>query len=496
MSPTRREFIRFVVQGSVIAGCPMDLALFAAPPARPAVEGEQNAICHQVRDGRRFDRPAVGERHDVVIVGGGISGLTAAYDLGDRDYLLLEKDPYFGGNAYLEEHEGQIYGTGSAFITTDELPLMGLAKEIGLEMLPVDQFDGTIVNGQFTPDTWGEGAARLPYPPVVREGFRQFRRAMLDIRIRGREAELDNQPFSDYMRDYPPEVKLWWDGFGPSNWGAQSHETSALVGIDAMRWVSPENMQDTRRAWPGGNGAISHRLVQLLSPKHAQRMRAGATIVAVEPEKSEVQVTYVLGGEARRVAAKTVIMATPKYITARLVAGLPAAQKQAMRKIRYAPYAVCNLIFDRPVFRGGYDNWCPGNRFTDFIVADWTIRNRQGYKPKYNILTCYTPLREHERATLLSEDGCRRLAYQVLRDFQKLMPGFDVDPVEVHLFRRGHPMFMSTPGTHTRVIPAARPPMERIFFANTDSEGPLSTADGAIKIARHAVEWVEKKLAR
>jgi len=42
-----------------------------------------------------------------------------------------------------------------------------------------------------------------------------------------------------------------------------------------------------------------------------------------------------------------------------------------MRRTRYAPYPVVNVIFDKPVYNRGYDTWCPGNTFTDFIVADW-----------------------------------------------------------------------------------------------------------------------------
>src|SRR2546425_7364408 len=42
----------------------------------------------------------------------------------------------------------------------------------------------------------------------------------------------------------------------------------------------------------------------------------------------------------------------------------------------------------------------------------------------------YTPLPEAERARLLTEEGCRELAGAVLRDFQGLMPGFNVDPTE------------------------------------------------------------------
>ena len=75
------------------------------------------------------------------------------------------------------------------------------------------------------------------------------------------------------------------------------------------------------------------------------------------------------------------------------------------------------------------------------------------------------------------------------------MPGFNVDPIEVHIYRRGHPTFMSTPGTYTRIIPIARQPMERIFFANADSEGPAFMTSGAVTASRHAAARVEKVLS-
>ena len=118
-----------------------------------------------------------------------------------------------------------------------------------------------------------------------------------------------------------------------------------------------------------------------------------------------------------------------------------------------------------------------------------------GYKPKNNILTCYTPLAEEDRPQLLSEATARRLAEKVLADFKKLMPTTNVDPLEVHIFRRGHPMFMSTPGLFTNVQPVVRQPMERVFFANTDTESPVSTTAGAISAARRAVKEAEKRLA-
>ncbi len=500
MSANRRDFIKFVVAGAVTAGCPIDLSLVAAQTGDSKrshaadVEGEDNRICHQVRDGKIFTRPRASARHDVVIVGGGVSGLTAAYRLQHRDFLLLEKEPHWGGNAYAIEYEGSTYATGSAFLAKDE-NAYHFSKEIGLEPLAVNSPDASIIRGELVPDTWGEGLNQLPYPLPVRESFKKFKKEMLAIDVDKRSRELDNRPFSNFMKGHPEEIKQWWDNYGPSNWGATSEETAAGLAVLALQEMVEESHTDDRYTWPGGLGAITKKLADILQPKYGDRMQTGATTVAVVSEKEEVQVTYVRGGELKTVAAKAVIMATPKFITRRIVDGLPDKQSEAMHQIRYIPYPVVNLIFDKPVFNHGYDTWCPGNTFTDFVVADWVIQKQAGYQQKFNILSCYTPMKEEDRGYLLNEIGARKIAANVLSDFQKLMPALNIDPVEVHIYRRGHPLYMSTPGLYTQVQPLARHPMDRVFFANTDSEGPESTTNEGIKAAQRAVKEVEARLA-
>lgn len=495
MSTNRRDFIKFVVAGAVAAGCPANLSVVAqSSEHQPQVDGENNSICHQVRDGKVFSHPPVSARHDVVIVGGGVSGLTAAYHLQNRDFLLLEKEPHWGGNAYLLEYEGQAYSTAAAFIWSGDVAY-SFAKEIGLEPLPINNWDGTIVHGEFVPDTWGEGLDKLPYPATVRESFKKFKREILAIDSRKRAFELFNVPFSDFLKGYAPEVKAWWDNYGPSNWGAASEDTAAALAIDELKSIAADDRKDIRYTWPGGIGALTKHLSELLQAKFADRLQIGATTTSVVPQKNEVHVTYMQNGALKTVSAKAVIMASPKFITRRLIEGLPEKQSEAMHQIHYVPYPVVNLIFDKQVFDKGYDNWCPGNKFTDFIVADWVVRNQPGYQPKHNILTCYTPMAEEDRGYLLTEPSARKIAQTVLKDFQKLFPGSDVDPLEVHIYRRGHPMYMSMPGLYTKVQPLARQPFDRIFFANTDSEGPESTSSSAIKAAERAVKEVEHRLA-
>src|SRR5262245_54076103 len=115
---TRRDFLNGValtVAGAAVAGSATPSAFAAAtnanPPAIGGLRGNSQAamnLMHSIRDGSFWDTApaplATGEKYDLVVVGGGISGLAAALlyrqQAGEQaKILILENNDDFGGHA-------------------------------------------------------------------------------------------------------------------------------------------------------------------------------------------------------------------------------------------------------------------------------------------------------------------------------------------------------------------------------------------------------------
>ena len=70
----------------------------------------------------------------VVIVGGGMSGLAAAYELGRRNvpFLLLEAAPSLGGVVKTERIDGFLIDAGPDALLTEEPAAIDLCRQLGM----------------------------------------------------------------------------------------------------------------------------------------------------------------------------------------------------------------------------------------------------------------------------------------------------------------------------------------------------------------------------
>ena len=174
---TRRDFIGGVAVGlggaAWAAGCgpgqpplPPDPGFERAadyyPPGKVGLRGSHDGsfeAAHRLKDGRMSLDGAVdlGETYDLVVVGGGISGLAAAHYLPqqarpDARVLVLDNHDDFGGHAKRNEftHDGRTYiGYGGTQSIDSPAPYCAMAKglitELGIDVASYERvLDGNL----------------------------------------------------------------------------------------------------------------------------------------------------------------------------------------------------------------------------------------------------------------------------------------------------------------------------------------------------------------
>lgn len=498
---TRRFFLKTVLMGAAgagAAGCrsgtepaasttPGPSAGGSPKPLARTLDGEAFDVCHAVRDGGTWAATAPTTSHDVVIVGGGPSGMMSAWRLRDRDVLLLEKEPRFGGNCVLDEWNGVRLSTGGAFYTETEKELVAFFKEAGIQGTRVVGGDSLVINGQPTVDFFRDGAAKLPLPQKVRDDFRKSREVLTKMYETRPAAELDAMTFASLLEPYAPEVTQFWDRFGPSNWGGDAASTSGYIGCEAYTWAG--GADDPRWTFPGGLSGGAQQLAERLGPILGDRLKPAAPVYRVERDGKGAIVRYLDRGEPKAVRARAVILAIPKYYTRHIVAGLPKSRDKVMAATRYAPFPVFNVCMKSVGPEPAYDNWFLDTPFTDFIPAEWIVSAGKGRKDRKTALTVYHPMAENLRGLLLADDSVLELVDGVAAGIEKHFPGTIDRIAEVRVFRRGHPMFIPTPG-RMALLDQLRAPFGPIQFAHTDAHtlpsfwGALMAADAAVKNAR------------
>jgi hypothetical protein len=85
------------------------------------------------------------------------------------------------------------------------------------------------------------------------------------------------------------------------------------------------------------------------------------------------------------------------------------------------------------------------------------------------------------------------MADDVAASLERHFPGTIDRIAEIRVFRRGHPMYVSTPGLRS-VAQTAAQPFGPLFFANTDSIATVSSFAGAFAAARTAAQGARQRL--
>jgi spermidine dehydrogenase len=271
-------------------------------------------VAHQVRAGA-FDEPPAsatdtGETYDLIIVGGGIAGLSAAHHF-QRLYpsgraLLLDNHPIFGGEAKRNEIEvsghrlaapqgsndfGVLPETGDPddYFTSLGMPRSFEYREpqgagAGLR-IPLDNYSFMHwQESQFSvghhfdrvgwvQDRWDSGLARTPWSEAVRARVAEWRSATPEAHASGGvETWLDGMTMKDYYEGVlglPPEITAYVDPILASIIGLGCDAISAWWGkhFELPGFGSVDRYADLDiHCFPGGNTGLARYFVKDVIP--------------------------------------------------------------------------------------------------------------------------------------------------------------------------------------------------------------------------------------
>lgn len=527
----RRDFLNGLLIGASAAllgggaaGCKKE-GTETVPDPLPSGQdkGDNNSICHQVRDGKSWEIPAAtGDLYDCIVIGGGISGLCTAWrlqKLGAKKVLVLEKEEPAGGFARLDGPAESAWGQAAAYTVfpyNDNLievyTELGVVTGIDPDGAPIIDpkyllqapVNNAFIDGKWYPEPWDAGIDDLPYDDALKADLKAFRDDMIawydyvgadgltgfdtpsdasttdpDVRA------LDNITFAEYIanKGWSSKVADFYTPYCRSAFGAAPDALSAWAAINFFGSEFQPSMSQ-----PGGNAYLAKKFADKVG---AANILTKSFVLQVKNDADRVLVSYMDKDDVvTTLQAKAAVYAGPRYIAKYLLPDLVAANRFEAKDFHYTPYLVANVHVSKTPAGLGYDNWIHGEQllFTDVILADWAGLADAANAPlsRANTITCYCPLTGvGQREELLSKrfEDYEKL---VLDDLEKVLPGLGDTVTGVDLYRWGHAMLASGKGFifgASRV--GAQEPQGLISFACHDVDG-LPAFENAVASAYRA----------
>lgn len=439
--------------------------------------------------------PRDGGTYDVVIVGGGLAGLTAGYYLREYRSLVLEKESRIGGKMRRESFHGRLYPVGGIYTGEPEGKIRGMFRALGIKPQRVvlsDHsmmlMDGTVVHRWISGD-----AARLPYSGPAQARIAKFQEAMrrwvsedkLSLPIEECDpqalAELDRFSFYQWVDNrFGSEAAELADLYCRDVFGIGARDISAVAGL---MFMSSELAPSY--TWEGGLGVISESLGEALP-----HISTGMFVWRVSQDLDGATVEFHDGKKDWRVHARAVVLAVPAMVARRIAVGWSEEKQEALSKVRYSSYAIVPLRFKRVLWKEALILWTPGRYFADLTLPLPSAQSLKGASDQ--ILLASIPMDESGGRKVLLEASDSELTAKVLEDLDTVFAGASSEVVEARVLRWGHAMPIPYPGYLTAVRPILAKPEGRFFLAGVDTQ--LPALEGAFYSGLRAADAVRRFL--
>ncbi len=524
-SITRRRFLKLSLLGTTLPFLPHCSPSPSKPP--PAFDipgeiiGEPSGIGHLMRQplpDELLPLPT-GRLHPVIIIGGGVSGVSAGWKLmrsGVADFVILDLGDQLGGTSISGWANGAAFPWAAHYINTPPIEadcILEALEDLGV-VVDYTDLGWPIMNPEyvlrepgerlFIENRWVENLD--PFSSGLeadRRAFREFQTDMLRWMLyRGADGRraftlplayssadpeiraLDQITMREYMRrkGWNSERLDWFVNYGcRDDYACPIDQVSAWAGIHyyACRYYADElqgRFPVHTVTWPEGNAFLVNGMARRFSPDN---VRLNALALSVRQRAHEILVTFMdtHNRQFTTLRGRAVIYAGQKHIAKYIIPNLPSDQQAAFQACHYTPWLTASIHLKRlPKTKRSeiaWDNVMYESEGLGYVVADHQTREANGSE-RASVLTYYLPFDrspDRKRRELL-EKGRRFWVNEIMKDLWQMHPGVEKEITQIDLYKWGHAMIRPTPNFIWHPDRALRErPFGGIFFANADVTG-------------------------
>lgn len=510
MTPTRRDFVAMLL-GAPFAYAACGKSASRALPPGTIVETGMTRAHAAIRDGT-VPAVATWRKQRVVVVGGGVAGLAAAWELrrrGIADVLVLELDDIVGGTSRGGATAVTPYPWGAHYIVAPQREQVELTALL-TEMNAIETYtaDGAPVVDETL--RCREPEERVWYLGRWWDGLYLEAGSSADDRrqlaafnaevdrwsawrdARGRRAfaiprslcsddpevtALDRISFAawlDARHLTSPRLRWLCDYACRDDYALTAAQASAWAGLFyfAGRQSAPGAEAQSVVTWPDGNHALVTHLAGTATVERG--------IAVVDIDEVTGRITAVGRNGPLGIEADAIVVATPTFVANRLVRGRrdPSISTSISTSAGdYGAWTVANVhLRGRPVERGrgappSWDNVFRDSPSLGYVCAT----HQRGRDRGPTVWTWYFPFTDEDSAHVrkkLAGAGYPEWAETILADLARAHPDVrdHVERIEVAFW--GHGMIRPRVGAAwSDVLVARRRPLGRVHFAHTDLSG-------------------------
>lgn len=440
---------------------------------------------------------------DVVVVGAGFAGLTAARELARLGYdvLVFEGRDRVGGRSFTGNVAGLAVDLGGTFVGPTQDAVLALAAELGVPTVPTYQDGANLIRWRGAVRAYRGTIPRLSLGGLldigrVRWQFERIaRKVPLAAPWAARRADrLDNQSLADWLRSVHATAtsRDLLAIMARVTWGCEPDGVSML---HAARYVAAAGGLD--RLLDVENGAQQDRflagtqqIADLMAAELGSRVVLGAAVRRIDRHGSGVTITSDRG---QADAGFVIVACPPEHRTdIEFVPPLPAEYDQLAQRWPQGRLSKAYAAYSTPFWRaGGFSGEALSDEGPVFITFDVSPHDDGP-----GVLLGFVDARTFDA---LPADERRRRA---LACFESLFGEEALKPLDyvdhcwgLEHFAAGGPTAAVPPGSWTRYGPWLRRPVGPIHWAGTETADEWTGfLDGAVRSGRRAAAEVVDRL--